>query len=130
MTYYKPQTPQNNITLNTSATGLNAYTIGISNTTATSAVLTGAGSNGSWNQAMTVGQTGRLSLKGEDPDIDINGKSMKQWMERVEARLAMLEPNTKLEAEWQELKDLGDQYRALEKEIQEKMKTWDILRKE
>ena len=130
MTYYKPQTPQNNITLNTSATGLNAYTIGISNTTATSAVLTGAGSNGSWNQAMTIGQTGRLSLKGEDPDIDINGKSMKQWMERVEARLAMLEPNTKLEAEWQELKDLGDQYRALEKEIQEKMKTWDILRKE
>jgi hypothetical protein len=48
-------------------------------------------------------------------------------MNIVEQRLAILTPNPDLEKEWNELKQLGDQYRALEKHINEKMTTWNIL---
>jgi flagellar motility protein MotE (MotC chaperone) len=44
--------------------------------------------------------------------------------------LAILKPNLELEEEFQELKELGDQYRALEVHIKEKMKTFDTLRRE
>ncbi len=47
----------------------------------------------------------------------------------IESRLAILKPAPELEAEWDELKRLGDEYRALESEIREKMKTWDVLKK-
>jgi hypothetical protein len=70
----------------------------------------------------------RLSLQGDDADIDINGKSMTAWMKNIEERLNILTVNAELESEWQELKELGEQYRALEKHIQEKMKTWTKLR--
>ena len=67
---------------------------------------------------------------GKNADIDINGISLKDTLAKIEERLAILTPNAKLEAEWQELKDLGDAYRKLESEITEKMKTWDILKEE
>jgi hypothetical protein len=69
-----------------------------------------------------------LSITGENADIEMNGKSMKSWMEKVEERLAILEPNTKLEAEWAELRELGERYRALEQEIKEKQRVWNILK--
>lgn len=74
--------------------------------------------------------SGLLSIKGDNADIDLNGKSLKTWMEAVEKRLAILQPNTTLESEWEELKELGDRYRQLEQKINEKMKTWNILKKE
>lgn len=47
----------------------------------------------------------------------------------IENRLAILKPNDKLEEKWENLKKLGDAYRALEKEILEKETTWNILSK-
>ena len=64
----------------------------------------------------------------KNADITVGGKSMREFMEQVEERLAMLEPNKKLEAEWAELKELGDQYRAMEQDLLEKAKSWDILK--
>ena len=72
--------------------------------------------------------SGTMSITGENADITLNGKSMRGWMEKVEERLAILEPNAKLEAEWAELKELGERYRALEKEIKEKQQVWNILK--
>ncbi len=46
-----------------------------------------------------------------------------------EARLAILHPNEKLEEKWEELKKLGDAYRALEKDILEKEQIWNTLKK-
>lgn len=69
-----------------------------------------------------------IDIKGDNADIKINGVSMKGWMEKVEERLAILRPNEKLEDKWAELKELGEQYRALEKEILEKQQVWDILK--
>ena len=64
----------------------------------------------------------------EGADITVGGKSMQEFMKRVEERLAILEPNKKLEAEWTELKELGKQYRAMEQDLLEKAKSWDILK--
>ena len=64
----------------------------------------------------------------ENADITVGGKSMQEFMKRVEERLAILEPNKKLEAEWAELKELGKQYRAMEQDLLEKAKSWDILK--
>ena len=75
-------------------------------------------------------QTGKISIKGENADLDINGASLKDFMARVEQRLAILTPDSRLEEEWEELRVLGDQYRELEKEINAKMKTFDILKNE
>ena len=78
----------------------------------------------------TVNNSGTLSLKGENADVDINGVSLKDFIQRIEQRLALLTPDTRLEAEWEELRELGDQYRKLEQEINARMKTFDILKKE
>ena len=80
--------------------------------------------------ATTVAPGGRIALRGEDADVDINGVSLKDFIERVESRLGLLTPDSRLEEEWTELKTLGDRYRELEKEIHGRMKTFDILKKE
>ncbi len=64
----------------------------------------------------------------ENADITVGGKSMREFMEQVNERLAILEPNKKLEAEWAELKELGERYRAVEQNLLEKAKSWDILK--
>ena len=74
--------------------------------------------------------SGKIALRGEGADVDINGVSLKDFMERVESRLGLLTPDSRLEEEWSELKTLGDRYRELEKEIHDRMKTFDILKKE
>ena len=87
-----------------------------------------------WNlgsaSGYTYNQSGKISIKGENADLDINGVSLKDFMARVEQRLAILTPDTRLEEEWSELKALGDRYRELEKEIHDRMKTFDILKNE
>ena len=73
--------------------------------------------------------TGELQLSGENADVIINGKSLGRAIAKIEERLNILIPNPELEAEWKELQDLGDQYRALEQKIKDKKKTWEILNK-
>lgn len=77
---------------------------------------------------LTVNKSGKIELKGDDADIEINGTSMSDWMARIEERLNILTTNPKLEAEWDELRALGEQYRELEQKIKDKMATWDRLK--
>ena len=86
-------------------------------------------SNGVTDNAMVVNQSGTIEIRGKDADIKINGKSMVSWMEAVEERLNILMPNPELEAEWDELQALGERYRALEKQCQEKAQMWAALKK-
>jgi hypothetical protein len=118
-------------------------TIPVANGGFSASVLTaGSGSNGtSWSSypytistttgtnPMTMGSSGTIDIKGENADIRINGRSLSQAIDSIEARLAILRPNPELETEWEELKRLGDQYRTLESEIKEKMRVWDILKR-
>jgi hypothetical protein len=50
-------------------------------------------------------------------------------MESVEQRLRILRPNPALEAEWDQLRELGEQYRELEKQLTEKSQMWNTLKK-
>jgi hypothetical protein len=74
-------------------------------------------------------QSGKISVKGTEADIEINGKSMSAWMEKVEQRLNILTPNPDMEKEWDELRRLGERYRKLEKKCQEKSQMWNALKK-
>ena len=78
---------------------------------------------------LNVEQSGTIELRGENPDIKMNGKSMVTWMEKVEERLNILIPNPELEKDWDELRRLGQRYRALEKKCREKAKMWEALKK-
>ena len=75
-----------------------------------------------------IDQGGRMSLRGENADLDINGKSLTAWMEKVEERLNILTPNPELEKEWDELRRLGERYRKLEKKCKEKAEVWKKLK--
>jgi len=70
----------------------------------------------------------KIQLDGEGADIEVNGWSLVDAVKKIEERLNILTPNTKLEKEWEELKILGDQYRKLEQHIQDKQATWDRLK--
>ena len=70
----------------------------------------------------------KVTLAGDDADLDINGKSLKVWMEKVEERLNILTPNPELEKEWDQLRRLGDRYRKLEKKCKEQSDMWNKLK--
>ena len=80
------------------------------------------------NPAMEVNQGGKLALKGDNADIDINGKSMIKWMQAMEERMNWMQPNVELEKEWDDLKKLGDRYRKLEQKCREKADVWKKLK--
>jgi hypothetical protein len=71
---------------------------------------------------------GKLKVNGDDADIQIGEVSLKKFMEDISLRLSIMQPNTKLEKDWEELRELGDQYRQLEKELIEKAQVWNILK--
>jgi hypothetical protein len=72
--------------------------------------------------------SGKIQLTGKDADIEVNGWSIVESIKKIEERLNILTPNTKLEAEWEELQALGEQYRRLEQHIKDKQATWDRLK--
>jgi hypothetical protein len=70
----------------------------------------------------------KINLDGEGADIVVNGSSLVDAINSIKDRLNCLQINPKLEAEWEELKALGDQYRKLEQHILDKQATWDRLK--
>lgn len=63
-------------------------------------------------------------------DIKIGSRSVLATLDVIAERLAILETNSKLEAEFEELRRLGNQYRELEAELKDRMQTWELLKKE
>ena len=62
-------------------------------------------------------------------DIVLDGVSLRDTLRGLNDRLAILQVNPELEAEFDELHALAEQYRALEKKLIEKKKVWDALNK-
>ena len=60
-------------------------------------------------------------------DIKLGDRSLKEFMNKMEERLNILHPNPELENQWNELKQLGEQYRKLEEELLEKERMWKAL---
>ena len=82
-----------------------------------------------WTTA-TVSPTIKIQGDAEvDGDIKIRGKSLVDTLDRIEAKLGILVPNTQLEAEWKQLAALRQQYVELERELLEKQHVFDILKK-
>lgn len=65
-------------------------------------------------------------FKGE---VKIQGKSLKDSLDRIEERLAILRPNEELEEKWEKLRGLRKMYMELEAEIIEKEQIWATLKK-
>jgi hypothetical protein len=103
-----------------SATGLNTNT-------GPYTINSGVSNASPWATTSNLGST-KIHLEGEDADIEINGKSLARTIQALEERLNILVPNTSLEKEWDELKELGDKYRKLEAELKEKSKMWAKLK--
>jgi len=95
-----------------------------------------ATSNISWNGSTLIDNTdikpaslevhGNANFKG---DLTLQGKSLKESLEKIEERLAILHPNEELEEKWENLRGLRKMYMELEAEIIEKEKMWAILKK-
>lgn len=90
------------------------YTIGTGTTTAP------------WLSSNPTGA--KIQLDGDAADITVNGWSLVSAVKRIEQRLGLYQPNPKLEAEWEELRELAEQYKKLEQHIQDKQATWDRLK--
>ena len=73
--------------------------------------------------------SGKLTLQGDDADIEINGRSVMAILDSIEQRLGLLKCREDLESEWEELKSLGDRYRAKLAEIETKQQMWEALKK-
>ena len=89
------------------------------------------GASYSVNSTWTNPSPGKIVMKGDcefEGNITWQDRDMREWFESVESRLAILQPNTKLEAEWEELADLRKQYVELEKKLLEKQRVFDILK--
>lgn len=82
------------------------------------------------NDSLQVKDKGLLEIRGDNADILINGVSLNETLANINARLGMMRPNPQIESEWDELRELGDRYRALEADIKDKMQMWELLKKE
>jgi hypothetical protein len=49
-------------------------------------------------------------------------------LDRIEQRLGILDCDEPLEAEWDKLRALGDEYRQVKQHIEDKMKTFETLK--
>ena len=82
-----------------------------------------------WDTAPDL-PSGTLELQGEDADIVINGTSLSKTLQSLNDRFAILQVNPELEAEFDELHSLAEQYRALEKKLLNKKAVWDALNRD
>ena len=72
-------------------------------------------------------QSGKITLEGKNADVIMDGVSLKDTLKGINDRLAILQVNPALEAEFDELHALGEQYRALERKLLEKKAVWNAL---
>jgi hypothetical protein len=76
-----------------------------------------------------INASGHLELRGEKADVVINGVSLSATLKGIQDRLNILQPNSALEAEWDELRELGELYRRKETELKEKQRMWEIMKR-
>jgi len=104
-------------------------TIGAATQMATGANKYAYTSNGTYaSSPITSTPNGTLELQGEGADVKINGVSLTDVLKNIEQRLNILRPNTELEYEWDQLRELGNRYRRLEAELKEKSRVWEKLK--
>lgn len=84
--------------------------------------------NGTADWSVSTNQSATMELKGDNADILVNGRSLMDAIDGLEQRLNILVPNPELESEWDELRELGNRYRELERLCKEKGSMWAKLK--
>ena len=118
----------------TTSTGTTIYTLG-------GAISGGGGSGGGggggygYVYPSTTTGTG-ATWTGTPPittitadDVIVKGRSIVQALDRIEERLGILDCDESLEKEWEALRELGQEYRKMKQRIEDKMKTFNTLKK-
>lgn len=116
-----PNIATGSFTISSGGTGSNVWG---SNTSGTGMTWTNQG----WSNLTGANVHIQGNLVVDGPDIVVGGKSVMVLLGRLEERLAWMQPNLDLEAEWDELRELGDRYRALEAQCREKADMWNKLK--
>jgi hypothetical protein len=88
----------------------------------------GAADWGTYTTPLTVNPSGQINLSGENADILVNGISLMDKINAIGERLNLLDVNKELEQEWDQLRELGEQYRQLEEELKAKSAMWKTLK--
>ena len=89
----------------------------------------GVSPNNTWSDLSihTLNPSGKISLDGKDADIEINGESLCGMIRGIQERLNILCPDPDMEAEWDELREIREQYEAKLAEFKEKSRAWKAL---
>ena len=104
------------------------YTTGANGTSAIDWSNISISSGWTTTSPTTISQSGVMELRGENADVKVNGRSLMDAIDALEQRLNILVPNPELEKEWDELRELGERYRELEKKCKEKGEMWKKLK--
>lgn len=123
--------PQDTITISAALNNMGTtgpYTVtGAIGTSFPNAIWAGSGATTApWLSSNPTGA--KIQLDGDAADITVNGWSLVAAVKRIEERLGLYQPNPDLEAEWEELQALSEQYRKLEQHIRDKQATFDRLK--
>jgi len=74
-----------------------------------------------------------LQVKGDtniEGNLVVQGTNITEILQSIQSQLGLLVPNPQMEEEFDQLRELGDRYRALEALVKEQKRVWDILKKE
>ena len=110
----------NTITLPSTTISNGGYTIGSTGSSG-QFYTTGAGGN-NWNNPPTVNITGTGIDMAAGTDITVGGKSLKEFMNKMEERLAILIPDPKKLEQFAALKKAYEHYKLMESLCQEQPK--------
>ena len=78
----------------------------------------------------TQSPSAKLTLTGDDADIEINGESVVGMLREIRDRLNILQVSAEMEAEWDELRVLREQYETKLAECREKSRAWAALKQQ
>lgn len=70
----------------------------------------------------------KITLNGEDADIEVNGESLCDMIRGIQDRLNILCPDPEMEQEWDELREIREQYEAKLAQCREKSRAWKALK--
>jgi hypothetical protein len=115
----------NTITLPSTTISNGGYTIGSTGSSGQFYTSTGTG-HYNWNNVATTSPGVNISSDGIDmaagTDITVGGKSLKEFMNKMEERLAILVPNPAKLEQFEALKKAYEHYKLMESLCQEQPK--------
>lgn len=112
--YIYSTNPTGNVTIGNVSTGASGQWLTTTGASNTAFGYTSSGSNGTWGNVTSTSPSSTIEIKGEDADVVINGKSLSKFMETMESRLAILQPDLEKLEHFSALKKAYDHYKALE----------------